>query len=84
MGASADVEPQLLSGIVTEATTFILCSDGFVHKLSESEIYEQFKPDGLQDKEDVANACQSLSELAMSRGERDNITAVGIVLKDAE
>lgn len=81
VGASLVIEPQLESGIISGDVTFLLCSDGFVHELSETEIFERFVPRALQKKEQVTNACKELTEIAMSRGERDNITAVGIVLK---
>ncbi len=82
VGASAFIQPQMMKGRVTEETTFILCSDGFVHCLSSEEIYHKFRPEALQNKEDVAKACRSLSRLVMERGERDNITVIGIVLKN--
>ncbi len=84
VGASAVTEPQMVTGAIAEDTTFILCSDGFVHKLSQDEIYEKCRPELLKSKEDVTNACESLSRLAMERGERDNVTAIGIILKKME
>lgn len=81
VGASIAIEPQLTSGEIAEDVSFILCSDGFVHKISQNEMYNRFRPERLNNKNDITNACELLSKLAMKRGERDNITAIGIVLK---
>lgn len=82
VGASEVVMPQLISGNIVEDTTFILCSDGFVHEISEKEIHGRFRPEVMSDKEDIAGACKKTAQLVMSRGERDNITVIGIVLKN--
>lgn len=84
VGASAVIEPQMVAGVITEETTFILCSDGFVHCLSAHEMYESFKPELLKNKDDVTDACEILSRLVIERGEQDNVTVIGIVLKDIE
>jgi len=81
VGASAVVEPQFDSGFVGDLATFVLCSDGLIHKITADEIYNQFRPEVLIDKEAVENACTSLTSIAMERGEKDNITVIGIVVR---
>jgi len=84
VGASVVIEQQMVTGTIMEDATFILCSDGFVHKLSQDEIYKNCRPELLKSKKDVTHVCARLSRLAMERGERDNVTVVGIVLKNME
>lgn len=82
VGASDVVVPQLVSGDIKEDITFILCSDGLIHEVSEMELCRKFRPDIMHEKEDITNACKEIARLVMSRGERDNITVIGIVLKN--
>lgn len=73
-------KPEFFSGRIEANTTFLICSDGFVHELSEREIKEAFLPEMLQKKEDVEEACKELTHLAIERGEKDNITVIGVVV----
>lgn len=81
VGASTVIEPQMNMGNITEDTTFVMCSDGLIHKITAEELTEKFCPHNLNDKEGITDCCKTLVELAMSRGERDNITVIGIVVK---
>lgn len=81
VGASSVVVPQLFSGDIKEDTTFILCSDGFVHEVLEQELENRFRPGVIAGKEEITNACKETVQLVMNRGERDNITVIGITLK---
>lgn len=81
VGTSGEVYPQLLSGEITDNATFLLCTDGFMHMVSEQEMWEHFAPEKLWRKEDVEKACRELTRVAMQRGEVDNITVVGIVVR---
>lgn len=82
VGASGEIVPQFEEGSVEEDTTFIMSSDGFVHLISEEELYDRFSPQTLVDKQLVAENCEEATRLVMQRGERDNITVVAIVLKN--
>lgn len=82
VGASGEIVPQFETGSITEDTTFIMSSDGFVHLISEDELYERFCPEELVTKQLVAENCEEATKLVMQRGERDNITVVAIVLKN--
>lgn len=82
VGASEMVKPQFDHGSVTGDVTFLLSSDGFVHQLTEVEIYNYFYPKMLSDKEQLTEVCKSTTKLLMERGESDNITVVAIVYKE--
>ena len=75
VGASKVVEPDVISG-TTESGAYMLCSDGFRHKISEDEIYEMLNPTKLMNKTVMHNYIQHLIEEVKSRGEKDNISAV--------
>lgn len=81
LGACEIIEPQMDSGFIQENVTFILCSDGFVHKVKEVEMNQNFRPELFDNKEQLADVCEKMVKLAMERGERDNITVIGIVAK---
>lgn len=82
VGASGEIVPQFETGAVTEDTTFLMSSDGFVHMISEKELFDRFCPVVLNDKQRIAESCEEATKLVMQRGERDNITVVAIVLKN--
>lgn len=75
VGASKTVEPQLIFGNV-EKGAYMLCSDGFRHEITESEIYESLNPVNLMNKDSMHNNAKYLIDLAKQREERDNISVV--------
>lgn len=81
VGASEVIEPQFEKMSVTEDTTFILSSDGFVHLITEEEMYRHFRPEVIEDKKQLTDICEAAVKVAMKRGERDNITVIAVVLK---
>lgn len=81
VGASSVVEPQYEKGTITGETTFLLASDGFIHMISEEEIYQYFRPEALTDKGKITEICEEATCLVKKRGERDNITVVAVVVK---
>ncbi len=81
IGSSKEVKPQVEHGNIQRGATYLLCSDGFRHVLSEDEIKEALKPDALDWEDEMADAfpervLRRLVDLAMERKERDNITAL--------
>lgn len=75
VGASKAVEPQLLHG-KTEKGVYMLCSDGFRHEITESEIFESLKPVNLMNKNAMHSNVGYLIEQVKNRGERDNISVI--------
>ncbi len=75
VGASKVVEPQLIVGKV-EKGTFVLCSDGFRHEISEAEIYETLKPINLPNETTMHNNSKYLIEQVKRRQEKDNISVI--------
>lgn len=81
VGASDTVNPQFEKGQIPERVTFVLSSDGFVHMLSEEEIFQYFQPDQVRNKEQLTAICKEATELVMERGERDNMTVAALACR---
>ena len=76
IGTSAAVKPDFFR-IVTESDMgFLLCSDGFRHKVSEKEMLGVMQPKILFDESTMRIALLDLTELNKERGETDNITTI--------
>ncbi len=81
VGASEVIVPQYEMGKLEQNTTFILCSDGFTHLVTEEELYEAYQPEGIWNKEQGNEICKNMVQLVMDRKERDNVTVVAIIVK---
>ena len=74
VGASREVNPDILFGNVTPNIVYMLCSDGFRHVLTDSEIYENFNPTNMNTAEAMKQNSDYLLDVVKKRNERDNIT----------
>lgn len=74
IGASNFIEPDFFSGEFGQNQVFMLCSDGFRHIISETEIYDNLNPFVLENEQIMHDRAVYLTELNKSRQERDNIT----------
>lgn len=75
VGATKDLDVVLTAG-KAEAGTYLLCTDGFYHKISEQEILENLQPEKLASQAQMTEKLTALIELAKSRKEIDNISAI--------
>jgi serine/threonine protein phosphatase PrpC len=75
VGASKVVNPQIICGN-TEKGTYIICSDGFRHKITEAEMYEYLNPHKLSNKSAMHSNAKHLIDLVKKRKERDNISVI--------
>ena len=75
VGASEVIEPEVIYG-KTEDAVYCMCSDGFRHKITEQELIGQFNPVNMKNKESMKIKLRETINLVMSRGERDNISAI--------
>ncbi len=76
VGASKQVEPDILFGDVKRNSVFMLCSDGFRHVLTNEEIYENLRPAALDSMETMNRNCRQLVDIIKTRGEKDNISVM--------
>ncbi len=85
IGASKVVEPQFLRGRPEPDEVYMLCSDGFRHMITASEIAAAFSPVTLLDEETMEQKAKQLVELNKQRQETDNITVLLLKLcKDGD
>lgn len=75
VGASDVLEPDVLVGY-TEKGVYMLCSDGFRHKVTEQEIYETLNPVKFVNREAMHSNARQLIEIVKQRQEKDNISVI--------
>ena len=75
VGASEQVEPDVIIGKI-EKGTFFICSDGFRHEITPHEIVDYFSSEKLNNKEIMHYNSKTLIELAKQRDEKDNISVI--------
>lgn len=81
VGASRRVNPQFGQGTAEAEDLFLLCTDGFRHEISKTEIVESLNPKNNQTNKDIIVNIASLIERDKQRNEEDNITAAAIKIK---
>jgi len=77
IGASEKLCPEFRIGKITEGAVYLLCSDGFRHKITLEEIFMHFNADAMLEFTLHYNM-KKLVDLNKERKEKDNITVVGI------
>lgn len=92
IGIGKPINPEFVCGSVDIGDSFLLCSDGFRHVLSEDEIYEYChrEPYSMewcvgrrQENSHIMNGVlRELIELNKQRNEKDNISAVLVKIMD--
>lgn len=82
VGATTGVKPIIYKGRLERESVYVLCSDGFHHELLECEIYQGLNSQVIKDSNDIKSNLKTLIDLAKSRKERDNITAIAIKVVD--
>lgn len=76
IGIRGDTQPQFRSIPSDRKTTFLLCSDGFVHENGEKEMWRLLNPKRAGNEKSMRSGLVSLTEHAKEVGESDNITTV--------
>lgn len=75
VGASQSLEPEVIYADVRKGT-YMLCSDGLRHEITEAEFVETLNEARLVDKNVMHSNSRYLIELAKQRNERDNISVI--------
>lgn len=78
IGASQKVTPDFYEVTANPGTAFLICSDGFVHEISNEEILSTLNPGSIDNENAVKPCLIDLVERVKSRGEKDNISVVYI------
>lgn len=82
IGASPNLTPDFIQGEVKTEATYLICCDGFRHKITLEEMREAFTKEGKVSQDKLFEECQRLVSLNMERAERDNITVVALQFDD--
>ncbi len=77
IGASERIDPEILTGKV-EKGAYMLCTDGFRHEISDTEIFKALNPRKLSDRDVMHARVRKLIEEVKNRQEKDNISVVMI------
>ena len=77
VGAGGDVVPEYGIGEYEKGDVFLVCSDGFRHRLVEEEMMRLFGA-GTDTEKKLMAAAERAVEVNMQRKERDNITVVAV------
>lgn len=78
VGASDQICPDFFFGKPKPGSTYLLCSDGFRHEVTEEELYQVLQEKRRESKEDLQSALKILLRWNLDRQERDNLTAIAI------
>lgn len=76
IGASEFMEPEFYRGKIQAGASYLLCSDGFRHEICSQELVQAFRPELFESEESMEKSLKKITQTVMSRGERDNISAV--------
>ena len=76
VGAGGSVVPDFFMGDLLPGQCFLMCSDGFIHMISPSEIYNRLSPAACVSSKVMNDGLAELTELCKERGEKDNMTAL--------
>lgn len=78
IGASDSVYPGFYFEDVKSDAVYMLCSDGFIHEITENEIFSVMKPENMTDKITMKKNLDLLIETDKQRLEKDNISVIAI------
>lgn len=76
IGASPVVEPDFIRGDIRKNVNYMMCSDGFRHKITKEEIMENIGPSSAVDDVTMTYGCTFLTETVKQRKETDNVTVL--------
>ncbi len=80
VGVNDDVEPDYYFGKIEPEMSFIICSDGFWHLIEDGDMIKRLQSRNIYNKMVLQQNLTELANMAMERGERDNVSVVGITI----
>lgn len=78
VGAGAGPKPDYIWGTVCKDSVYLLCSDGFRHKVTAEELFRAFAPSAMTGEAEMEAVCAEMTALNKDRGERDNISVIAV------
>lgn len=82
IGATRNLIPEIRLLSAEKDKTYLLCSDGFRHKLEDQEIIDALEANVCVSNYNMQSTLESLVNLIKKRQERDNISAIVIRTKE--
>ena len=82
IGAGCEVTAEYSYGLYKEGDVFIVCSDGFRHKLTKEEIADMFDGRKLHTEEELKEAAVRAVEENKARKEKDNISVIVVRIEE--
>lgn len=76
IGASNVLKPDFFTRKTRRGVVYLMCTDGFRHKVSEVELLDGFHPKHMTNERIMEKQCIDFIELNKERMEKDNITVV--------
>lgn len=76
VGVNGELAPDVKFGDIEDGANYMICSDGFRHKITDKEIYDALSPRIVTTKTAMQAKMRELIETVKERVERDNISAV--------
>lgn len=80
IGITNNVEPYISSGKVKHNSTFVICSDGFYHMIT-NQIMNEYLKSNYKNEGEIKDKIKKLIHYCLLKGERDNITALIMKVK---
>ena len=80
VGITDEVLPDMFFGEPQKNTVYLLCSDGFRHKITDDEILEKIQLNEISTEDDLKHREEYLINLNKQRGETDNISVITIAV----
>lgn len=76
IGSKEKVETLITSGYLKKDTTYVICSDGLYHQISDDEFVQIFNPKINITEKKLEETAKNAVKLVMDRRETDNITVL--------
>lgn len=76
-------KPDMESHRIWRKSTFLICSDGFRHVISQKRLGEALQPCFLDSREQIYRRLKEIARYSEKQGETDNISAVAIRVGDS-
>ena len=81
IGVQERAEPDFYTGATERGCVYMLCSDGFRHKITSEEILDSYAPQKMKNEEILKETGERLIECNKQRRETDNISVAAVLVR---
>jgi len=79
IGITKSVNMEFYTGDIQSSSSFLICTDGLWHQLKENEIERYLSKGQITNNKMLRMHLNFLTETVKNRGEKDNISAIGVI-----